>query len=35
MEDVGFLTAEQVLVIHKRMIERYGGDPTIRDIGLV
>jgi death-on-curing protein len=35
MEDVRFLTAEQVLVIHKRMIERYGGDPTIRDIGLV
>lgn len=35
MEDVQFLTAEQVLVIHQRMIERYGGDPTIRDIGLV
>ena len=35
MEDVPFLTAEQVLVIHQRMIGRYGGDSTVRNIGLV
>ena len=35
MEDVRFLSAEHVLAIHRRMIERYGGDPTIRDIGLI
>ena len=35
MEDVRFLTTEQILAIHRRMIERYGGDPTIRNAGLV
>ena len=30
-----FLTLEQVLAIHRRMIERYGGDSGIRDIGLI
>jgi death-on-curing protein len=35
MESVRFLTMEQVLAIHRRMIEGYGGDPTIRDLGLI
>ena len=33
--EIRFLTIEQVLTIHKTMIERYGGDPTLRDVGLV
>ncbi len=35
MEEVLFLTIEEVLAIHQKMIERYGGDPTIRDLGLI
>ena len=35
MEEVLFLTIEDVLAIHQKMIERYGGDPTIRDLGLI
>lgn len=35
MEPVRFLTIEQVLAIHRKMVERYGGDPTIRDLGLI
>ena len=35
MEDIYFLTIEQVLAIHQKMIERYGGDPMIRDLGLI
>jgi death-on-curing protein len=35
MESVRFLTIEQVLAIHRKMIENYGGDPTIRDLGLI
>ena len=35
IEPVRFLTTEQVLAIHRRMIERYGGDATIRDLGLI
>jgi death-on-curing protein len=35
MGPVRFLTIEQVLAIHQKMIERYGGDPTIRDLGLI
>ena len=35
MGEVQFLTTEQVLAIHGRMIDRYGGDPTIRDLGLI
>jgi death-on-curing protein len=35
MESARFLTIEQVLAIHRKMIERYGGDPTIRDLGLI
>ena len=34
MEEVLFLTIEDVLAIHQKMIERYGGDSTIRDLGL-
>jgi death-on-curing protein len=35
MEEVLFLTINDVLSIHQKMIERYGGDPTIRDLGLI
>lgn len=35
MAAVQYLTLEQVLAIHQKMIERYGGDPTIRDVGLI
>lgn len=35
MAPVRFLTIEQVLVIHQKMIERYGGDLMIRDLGLI
>jgi death on curing protein len=30
-----YLNVKQVLAIHARSIERYGGDPTIRDPGLL
>jgi len=30
-----FLTVEHVLAIHSRMIEQFGGDPGIRDEGLL
>ncbi len=30
-----FLTVEQVLAIHQKMIERYRGESTIRDVGLI
>jgi len=30
-----FLTVDQVLAIHRRMIEEFGGDPAIRDYGLL
>jgi death-on-curing protein len=35
MEPVRFLTIVHNLVIHQKIIERYGGDPTIRDLGLI
>ncbi len=35
MKDICFLTIEQVLAVHQKMIERYGGDPLIRDLGLI
>ena len=35
MTGIQFLTLEQVLAIHERMIARYGGDPGIRDVGLI
>jgi death-on-curing protein len=34
-DEIRFLTIEQVLTIHQKMIERYGGEPTLRDIGLI
>lgn len=33
--DPVFLSADQVLAIHRRMIEEFGGDPTVRDYGLL
>jgi death on curing protein len=30
-----YLTVKQVLAIHARSIEQFGGDPTIRDPGLL
>jgi len=33
--DPAFLSADQVLAIHRRMIEEFGGDPTVRDYGLL
>lgn len=30
-----FLTVEHVLAIHSRMIREFGGDPTVRDHGLL
>ena len=35
MKEVRFLSNEQVLEIHREMIGRYGGDPGIRDLGLI
>jgi death-on-curing protein len=33
--DVDFLTLEEVVAIHADQIERYGGDPGLRDRGLL
>jgi death-on-curing protein len=33
--DPAFLSTDQVLAIHRRMIEEFGGDPTVRDPGLL
>lgn len=30
-----FLTVDQVLAIHRRMIEEFGGEPAVRDHGLL
>jgi len=30
-----FLTMEQVLAVHARVVARYGGDPAVRDQGLL
>jgi death on curing protein len=35
MKEIRFLGIEQVLEIHREMIERYGGDPGVRDVGLI
>lgn len=35
MEDPEFLTLEEVLQLHEDEIARYGGDPGIRDAGLI
>lgn len=34
-EDPVFLTLGEVIEIHRDQIERYGGDPHIRDLGLL
>jgi death-on-curing protein len=34
-EPPAFLTVEHVLAIHQRMIEEFGGDPAVRDEGLL
>ena len=34
-ERVEFLTLDEVLAIHERMIERFGGIPGVRDAGLL
>jgi len=35
IEDPEFLTVDDVLELHRDQIERYGGDPGIRDRGLI
>lgn len=35
MKEIRFLSTEQVLEIHREMIERYGGDPAVRDVALI
>ena len=35
IEDPEFLTVDDVLGLHRDQIERYGGDPGIRDRGLI
>lgn len=32
---VQFLSLDEVLAIHERLIERFGGSPGVRDLGLV
>ena len=34
-EDPTFLTVDQVLIIHDRVISDFGGDPAVRDHGLL
>ncbi len=34
-EDIVFLTFSEVVEIHSNQIERFGGDPGIRDMGLL
>jgi death-on-curing protein len=35
IDDVYFLTVEEVVAIHADQIDRYGGDPGLRDQGLL
>jgi death-on-curing protein len=35
MKAVRFLTLEQILAIHADQVRRYGGDPGVRDLGLL
>ena len=35
MDEPVFLTVEEVLEIHRRSIERYGGSHGVRDVGLL
>jgi death-on-curing protein len=34
-EEVQHLSVEEVLAIHGRLIERFGGSPRVRDLGLL
>ena len=34
-ESVDFLSLDEVIAIHERLIERFGGPPGIRDLGLL
>ena len=33
--EIAFLTLEDVLVLHNELIQRYGGNPGLRDAGLL
>lgn len=35
MSDILFLTVEQALEIHAYQVEQFGGEPTVRDLGLL
>lgn len=35
MQPVAYLSAENVLEIHRRVIEEFGGDPGLRDRGML
>ena len=35
VEDPVFLTLGEVIEIHRDQIDKYGGDPGIRDLGLL
>lgn len=32
---IRFLTLDEILVLHERVIDRFGGSPGVRDLGLV
>lgn len=34
-EATEYLTVEEALALHERLIERFGGDPGVRDLGLL
>lgn len=35
METLIFLTVDEVIIVHKRVVEEFGGDPGLRDRGLL
>ena len=35
MSDIDFLSLQDVLLAHQDQVSRYGGDPSVRDIGLL
>lgn len=35
MSDIDFLSLQDVLLAHQDQIARYGGDPSVRDLGLL
>lgn len=35
MDDIDFLSLDDVLFAHRDQIQRYGGDPGVRDLGLL